>query len=588
MNRRIVLEGFHIGAIFFWLMILLRSDAYYLSYFVIGIGGCVCCLLNFQSERKCKNSKIKMLSYAMSIIFSFLVVAANYRIFSELQMRDAIKILLVLFVCVCGFFPVWHILTFLADGMKFFTWKKCANREKPVHFFLICVLCCSAINLFFLFMAKYPGVLTPDSISQIGQASSGEYTNHHPFYHTLLIKLIMMFGYSMTGNINMAVAAYSIFQVILMGCCYSYMLVTLYQICLSAKIIIICALWYILMPFHIMYSFTIWKDVLFGGIVLVFLVSVFRCLLRIGNMKLNYFLVFFSGVAMCLFRSNGLFAYVLSILAFIILFWKKERRICICLFIAFLTATLLKFPVLRLLDISQTDIIESLSVPAQQIARVVTDCDDLTNEQEHLLNHIVDIDSISVTYTCYISDPIKRLIRQEDNLEYLQKHKSDFLVLYIDLGLKHPIKYLEAWIDQTRGYWNAGYSYWRWSDALIENEFGIERTTRSEIVNHFLNSYLNFFESNVVLQLFLCIGFYTWILVFLNYICIIRRNYLGFFMIIPLFAIIVSLLIATPVFAEFRYAYAIFCCIPFIFVATFYTKEGHGHGQSSSDNSLLQ
>lgn len=37
-------------------------------------------------------------------------------------------------------------------------------------------------------------------------------------------------------------------------------------------------------------------------------------------------------------------------------------------------------------------------------------------------------------------------------------------------------------------------------------------------------------------------------------------------MIIPFLALIFSLMIATPVFAEFRYAYAIFCGIPFIVV----------------------
>ena len=37
---------------------------------------------------------------------------------------------------------------------------------------------------------------------------------------------------------------------------------------------------------------------------------------------------------------------------------------------------------------------------------------------------------------------------------------------------------------------------------------------------------------------------------------------------------IASLVIATPVFSEFRYSYSIFCCGPFVFGLTFYRLWG--------------
>jgi len=39
---------------------------------------------------------------------------------------------------------------------------------------------------------------------------------------------------------------------------------------------------------------------------------------------------------------------------------------------------------------------------------------------------------------------------------------------------------------------------------------------------------------------------------------------------------IVSLLIATPVFAEFRYTYSLFCIFPFVMLAPFYRKKEIG------------
>ena len=44
-------------------------------------------------------------------------------------------------------------------------------------------------------------------------------------------------------------------------------------------------------------------------------------------------------------------------------------------------------------------------------------------------------------------------------------------------------------------------------------------------------------------------------------------------MAIPVLAIIVSLLISTPVYAEFRYAYSVFCSLPFVIFAVFYKGE---------------
>lgn len=48
----------------------------------------------------------------------------------------------------------------------------------------------------------------------------------------------------------------------------------------------------------------------------------------------------------------------------------------------------------------------------------------------------------------------------------------------------------------------------------------------------------------------------------------------AFFTTIPFMAVILSLLVATPVFSEFRYAYAIFCGFPFIFAMAFVNEKG--------------
>ena len=55
--------------------------------------------------------------------------------------------------------------------------------------FVIPFLFCLLIDWIYLFLVAYPGNLTTDSMAQIGNILSGKYSNHHPFYHTLMIKI---------------------------------------------------------------------------------------------------------------------------------------------------------------------------------------------------------------------------------------------------------------------------------------------------------------------------------------------------------------------------------------------------------------
>ena len=55
----------------------------------------------------------------------------------------------------------------------------------------------------FWFLYQFPGVLTPDSISQFSQATGLiPFSNHHPILHTLLFSLFYHIGFFLTGSIN--------------------------------------------------------------------------------------------------------------------------------------------------------------------------------------------------------------------------------------------------------------------------------------------------------------------------------------------------------------------------------------------------
>ena len=62
------------------------------------------------------------------------------------------------------------------------------------------------LNTVIMFFSQYPGELSVDSIDQIEQFLFGTYTNHHSYYHTQLLHLLISIGYKLSGTINGAVA----------------------------------------------------------------------------------------------------------------------------------------------------------------------------------------------------------------------------------------------------------------------------------------------------------------------------------------------------------------------------------------------
>ncbi len=509
-----------------------------------------------------------------------MVLAANYSMFSDdnlpdymgMTFRQVYITYLIISTGAGGYFAAWNILCCFKDKFKYFSWeRRKKNAFRPIIIFFASFLIISILYIILLFTCKYPGNLSYDSIFQIRQLMTGSYSNHHPFYHTITIKLFITLGLKIFSDMNKAVALYHVFQILFMSMCFSMVMLTLYEMDIQMGWIIVTTIWYALMPFHIMYSFTMWKDVMFGGFVLLFLVFIFRILKKTGQNKVfNYIMFLISGLGVCLFRSNGFFAFVIIFLVFLMLFQKKERNICIMFVTVIAASFLMKHIALSNLGVSQPDIVEALSIPIQQIARVVVEYNDFTGEQRDKLSEVIDIEAIPEKYLPYISDPIKSLIREKGNQQYIPNNKFTYLKLYIQTGLRHPWTYIKAWIDETKGFWNAGYSYWKWSDAVQENEYGISRIINSESMNRYFNEYLWLFQNNHFLQLFLCIGFYVWVDLFLCFISVVKRNKTSFFMTIPILAIISSLLISTPVYAEFRYAYAVFCSLPFVIFTVFY------------------
>ena len=404
----------------------------------------------------------------------------------------------------------------------------------------------------------------PDSVDQLGQIIAGRYSNHHPFYQTILIRPFVITGIKLWGDLGNGVAMYSLFQIVIMSAIFSFMISTLYEIGFPSNKLKILRIIYILMPYHFMYSFHIWKDTLFGGCILLFILAMYREIKTIGFASLNHFILTISGLGICLFRSNGLIVFIISTTVFFVLFGKKNKKTVFMLLMVAFVGFFAKHIVLDMLNVRQPDFIEALSIPIQQVSRVIYDGNELSDDEISMVKKLGEIEGFKINYDSHLSDPEKNFLRSNGANTILEENKIQYLKMYISIGLKHPWTYLKAWIDQTRGFWSAGYPFYVWDYVVYPNELGLRGTTFCRPLMSLVKLYCGLFYNVSLLQIFISIGFHVWLVMLLLFVAILRKDKVGIIITVPIFAVILTLMIATPLNNEFRYIYSLFCCLPFI------------------------
>lgn len=569
MTRRIKLNIKLIPTIlssFIWLLLLRDTHSYFLIYIITSL---LAIVFNIKELNRNQNNCVPV---CFSIILSLFVVLANYEeiMYFGSYLLDGT---LYLITFVTGFIIFYFLIIGLNNNKlelyhllfdENFINNDIARKIELYSFLLV-----TACHLSFLFLSQYPGGVGTDAIAQISQIETGIYSHHHPFWHTIIIQVFYEIG-KFIKDANFGIALYNTAQVLLFSAVISQTAKLLYELRCRIRFVVLYVFSFLLLPYNLFFSIFTTKDVPFSLFVLLMLCSLIRMFENIGNNRTNTILYITSSFGVCLFRTNGWLAFFCLTLFFVLLM-RKKKKILVCTIFVLLTTFIMQHQVIDYLGIKRGDLVESLSIPAQQIARTVKFADDLSSEEVNLLNEVVDVEKLPDTYVSYISDDVKRLVRATDNQEYIKEHIFDYAKLYINLGLRHPLMYIQAWVKQTCGYFNSGYHYYRYYEGVDKNIYGIEAKPLIPEISIYLHSYENIYYNTGIAQIFEAIGAYTWIFVLILCLSIINKKMnLVAITILPI-SIILTLLVASPVHCEFRYAYQSVISVFLVFMYCIYS-----------------
>ena len=567
----------------------------------------------------------KFLVSGNSVIFILLFAGFYYFLAEELKNLNKRKCIVSLIIAVIfGFIEIicssinidytleniidkWNIINFM--GYTILAWsiilkiysmtenyKQCDEQEikigrvrilsnNKVSFLINMLLLLIAWLPYFL--RYYPGLLTADSCAQVTQAiGNSRLTSHHPVFHTSIISIFINIGVFIFNNINTGVALYTIFQMILLATMFSGVLQYLSKRKTPLSIKLIILVFYMFYPINGLFSVTMWKDVLFAGIIPIFLTLCSELIFNTDEFfkeKKNIIIYIVISVFVFLMRNNGMYVVILT-MPFIAVVLKKYLTKVIPMFLGIIAMYLIiNTALFSILNIQKGSIAEMLSIPLQQIARVQKyHNDELDDETKQEIDKFFNVTNIGEKYNPILSDPVKA----ELNEMYFNEHKSEFIKLWIKLLKTNFKDYVESFISNSYGYYYPEAKHWVANRTMEKNKLGLEQTP---IINGKLVSKVDsLIEKRDIPIISMCfsIGMAFWILVISLGYKIYIKEYKYILLYLPIFILWLTI-VASPVFCEYRYAYSLFTTLPLYIALNFIKGEKKQNGKNSSINTML-
>lgn len=439
------------------------------------------------------------------------------------------------------------------------------------------------------FVTYYPAIMAYDVITQLDQIKLSGYTTHHPLVHTLMLAFCLKIGEILpfVNNADRAgLAVYSLLQMAVMAGSFAYVYVFLRKRHVNrwlCSFYVLCVAFY---PTHGMLAVAVTKDSIYAVLVMLFVVWVYDAVTRSQDEALSggwltaYTVI---TVLLLLFRNNSVYAWVLFLLVYGVA--MRRSRIYRKMMIAHALALLLYLAVSMGLTslagaTSATYAREMLSVPTQQIARVVAyHGEELTEEDYEKIECVWGEDNLP-EYVPAIADRSKRDI--SNDAEVLR----NLVGLWADLGRRYPGEYVKAFMLKCKGMWYLEdesylfdvYSYAKgylqitypsdqqeYIEALVPGYYRHQKLQLLQAVYRFFAAGDAVWRYIPVLSVVMQPAFYCFLLCYYMLVCIGLRRYKRLIPAIYLAALAGTLLLGPCVLV--RYMYPIMLAITVLMLA---------------------
>lgn len=496
---------------------------------------------------------LQVTGYQISMYYHTTVHRSAF--FQKIGMLSAAQCVPAFLLVFMVLFVMLLLLFTLLEKLELQYETKSDSRKNSVLLWML-----TAVLLFLCWLpcyaAGYPGFYNYDAFSQVPQVLYAEvpYSAHHPLLHTLLMGKIIAFGYHHGTDLNSGIALHSICQMIVCASAFSYVVCYIKKMAGSRCLYILAVVYYAFFPLVPMFAMCTTKDVLFSVLLLftvLFLYDMCQDISSFFHCRWKIFRFFGTALLMCLFRKNGVYAFLLIIPFFVLLRKKYAKQILILCGAVVISYVLADSFLIWALDAQKASTEEMLSVPMQQVARVYNDYGEEAFSAEELSLIYAGISEENLkNYNPFLADNIK------NNFDYtvIQENRSFFIKLWMKKGARYFGTYITAFLDNTYQAWYPGTSIVKDASAGETSYFrmnmcaGGYRDSRMPRLLQFYERIASgfYYQRIPVLRLLFAPGAMLWVVLFTFVYCLYRKKRTA---VIPLLLIIACCLtvLAGPV-----------------------------------------
>lgn len=430
-------------------------------------------------------------------------------------------------------------------------------------------------------LAYFPGIVSPDGRNQIMQCIGQlPYANLNPMAHTLFIKLCLAiaawFG---AKDTNAGVAIFSVLQMLFVAGVFSFCLWYLEKRMLPTWAVTAVWFFYAMFPPFAIYGIGIFKDVPFA----CFLAILTLCIWEMASSEpvlprkllMPLLLVSMFGAA---FVRNGAIYILLATIPLVAVFCKPFRKLLlVSLGMVVMGYLLFTGPVFHWLNVSQSNTTrEGLSVPLQQLARVVKDHgNELTQSDLTLIENLLPVEggSLADVYDPRYADPVKNRFQEV----FYAENRQAIASLWLRLLIQYPKSYANAFLCENFGYWYPDENYAVHTmldgEGISLNEHSLWPQAKAFIDNQLLSS-----RVWPVVSMVYSIGMQFLLLLFSAVLVGVKRHWKYLLPFGPVLALWIGCMFS-PVHAELRYALGLFVIAPLLALLAVQLRCGNSNAK---------
>ena len=403
----------------------------------------------------CDKEKLKKQECVLAFIYALFLLIGRGFINYEWDQRNPLedgKIIIKWLLSFPGYYLITVVLVHKSfsiirkSSTKYFNNKTIWLDRHPLLYPFLILLVLQVPSFIFCF----PGIMIPaDNVFQINQVTSTFINHelsinlHHPILHTLMLGGFIWGGKWILGSETIGYGLFTLFQLIFITLAIARMLCFLQEQGIAPQIRLILLMFFGLNPVFTNMYVTTTKDIWYVAFLIFFIIEITKIIQRDGN-DLRTIL---CGIGVVLFRNEGIFVALFSVLSLILFSELRKNGIIIGLSLVVLHLFLgnILYPAFGIKPGSPR---EALAIPMQTMAKYVIGHEgEWTNEEQEIIGRVLDIENMEEWYDTSSVDPIKYISNVNAKQDLTRKDILSFLTVWIKLGMRHPITYFDGFLD---------------------------------------------------------------------------------------------------------------------------------------------